>query len=564
MANYEDSSDREHILREAQDRLEKAEVVSNKRFTSKEDRTSDTSSILLQHRDLNLGTLSKDPLISSLFSTRKPRDACAGVFSGVKSIAKGVTLGTASLLVCPVVGVSHEGLSGFLKGVGAGVLAAVTLPITGVGVASYQLMRGIINTPSAICNKASGKKWNRRDCKWQENWYSLDEEISEYSKYNQYQVFKLESENGGAVEEKIYTSRPVIDTEFYKILNVSTKATQDEIRKQYYKLAKKYHPDKNSDAKSVELFQRLGEAYQVLGDEDRRAKYDAYGKEACSDMPILDSSLFFMILFGSDSFEPFIGKLSMALYVELEIKEGAPPTDYDFEKYQTAREVKLAAELRDRVRPFLFEDGIKWKAQMETIANDLCQNSFGTAIVEAIGWTYKNYATQYLGKRETFLGITGRVAKLKEQTRSISKGLKTFGSMVKTAVAERSIKRSKGGEARNLLNEEYMKEVCESSLPMILDAMLNICLMDVQTTVRSACKKILKDMSVDMSWRCKRAEALLEMGSVFIQVSEINRRKFQTEKSQSVYDIFAQAAKNKSTKSGKETENIHYHNDAFF
>jgi molecular chaperone DnaJ len=63
--------------------------------------------------------------------------------------------------------------------------------------------------------------------------------------------------------------------DFYAVLGVSASASQDEIKKQYRKLASKHHPDKNpNDAKSAERFKEISEAYQVLGDADKRKQYD--------------------------------------------------------------------------------------------------------------------------------------------------------------------------------------------------------------------------------------------------------------------------------------------------
>lgn len=66
--------------------------------------------------------------------------------------------------------------------------------------------------------------------------------------------------------------------DYYKIMGVDKKASQDEIKQTYRKLAKKYHPDTNpGDKKAEEKFKEINEAYEVLGDSDKRKKYDALG-----------------------------------------------------------------------------------------------------------------------------------------------------------------------------------------------------------------------------------------------------------------------------------------------
>lgn len=66
--------------------------------------------------------------------------------------------------------------------------------------------------------------------------------------------------------------------DFYEILGVSKSATKDDIKKAYRKQALKFHPDKNPGDKSAEeKFKEAAEAYEVLSNEDKRARYDRYG-----------------------------------------------------------------------------------------------------------------------------------------------------------------------------------------------------------------------------------------------------------------------------------------------
>ncbi len=65
--------------------------------------------------------------------------------------------------------------------------------------------------------------------------------------------------------------------DYYQILGIKRDATQAEVKSAYRKLAKKYHPDVNKTPEASEKFKDINEAFEVLGDKDKRARYDSLG-----------------------------------------------------------------------------------------------------------------------------------------------------------------------------------------------------------------------------------------------------------------------------------------------
>src|ERR1700744_3151540 len=73
---------------------------------------------------------------------------------------------------------------------------------------------------------------------------------------------------------------PVEFKDYYKVLGVARTASGDDIRKAFRKLARQYHPDVAKDKKTAEeKFKEINEAYEVLGDADKRKKYDEIGAD---------------------------------------------------------------------------------------------------------------------------------------------------------------------------------------------------------------------------------------------------------------------------------------------
>jgi len=72
--------------------------------------------------------------------------------------------------------------------------------------------------------------------------------------------------------------------DYYEILGVGRDASDDELKSAFRQLARKYHPDVNKEHDAEENFKEINEAYGVLSDKEKRARYDRFGKEGLGNM----------------------------------------------------------------------------------------------------------------------------------------------------------------------------------------------------------------------------------------------------------------------------------------
>ncbi|MFQ5862961.1 MAG: molecular chaperone DnaJ [Candidatus Brocadiales bacterium] len=105
-----------------------------------------------------------------------------------------------------------------------------------------------------------------------------------------------------------------VDDDYYRILGVDRNTSQEDIKKAYRKMALKYHPDRNPGDKTAEQkFKEAAEAYEILGDPEKRRRYDIYGREGIRGFETHFTSFddifeHFNDIFGGGSiFEEFFG-----------------------------------------------------------------------------------------------------------------------------------------------------------------------------------------------------------------------------------------------------------------
>lgn len=312
-----------------------------------------------------------------IFSTKNPKDAVAGLSSGLKSVCKGVVGGASALVALPILGAHEEGPIGFVKGLGLGLLSAVGMTIAGVGTGVVQIGRGIANTPRAISSKMNEQIWDEEKRIWIT--YDLKEEYEEM----------LSTESA----QKVALDKVVVDMTMYNEVGVSASASADEIKKAYRKKAMVLHPDKNTnDVNAKEKFQKLGEAYQILSNPQLRAAYDEKGKAGIDKGALMDSAQLFEMIFGSQRFEAFCGELQLLSFkdsikaveaedIQLETMKKA---EVKMRTKQKKREIHCAVNLAKLLDSYLAdtsEEHISFITAIKSEAKELSATAFGGTLI---------------------------------------------------------------------------------------------------------------------------------------------------------------------------------------
>ncbi|KAL7433568.1 hypothetical protein ACHAXM_004167 [Skeletonema potamos] len=525
-----------------------------------------------QHIDEDLQEASE--VFNSLFSTRRPKDGWAGLSSGLKSIGKGTVAGVASLIAQPIAGAHENGVKGFFGGLATGVASAVALPVTGVCVGAYQMTRGVANSVEAMNASKQGMVWDNDKREWIHYYLNKDKEEVE-KRETELKSGGRKTASGGTVGATGINEKKVKDREYYDLMGVPTDASAGEIKKAYYKEARKCHPDKcQGDPEAAAKFQALGHAYQILSNEQTRASYDKNGKPETNSADAnlaneIDPLVFFAVMFGSHLVEPYIGELWIATTADTLMKDAMEQqqnidmenmTEEDAAKFiasksasteemtlkQRKREVKCALNLREKIIPFMEarddDDIMQFKASIAKEASKIVSTSFGATFLVAIGFTLEVEAEEYIGVQTSALGMGAINARLRRTRKSTANNWKIMGAGINAATTGR--KAMKEVEAAQKLMEEKKamkvageedngeeKEMdeekakmaaqkLEETIPALLELAWAINNRDISRTLKSACKKLLSDAEVPIETRIRRAEAIRILGSEFYTIGK--------------------------------------------
>eukprot|EP01084_Bolivina_argentea_P177643 307159_1 len=313
-------------------------------------------------------------MIAEYFTTNEPKHIGQGVANGAYSVVMGTVAGVAALVAAPIAGAKTQGAKGLFKGLAGGIALGVGLTVTGAIIGAKQIVQGTINSCGAVAGAVQGKQYDEKTGRWV--FYNLPEEAElvlgmteeAYTEYIMKAKGKAEVSNlaskgpqgtDSATSSTEQIRRPpkaVKETEFYDILSVPTNASPEEIKKQYYKQALLTHPDKHpDDPEAEERFQKIGEAYQTLIDDNLRDAYDKDGKAGTENAPMMDPNTFFAMVFGTESFEPLVGEMKFVAMMHAEEETGGEnaATSAHAHLKQWKREITLAINLANIIEPFV-------------------------------------------------------------------------------------------------------------------------------------------------------------------------------------------------------------------
>ena len=535
-----------------------------------------------------------------LFSLRRPRDLWGGTVSGLKNIGKGVGSGIGVLVAAPCAGARQEGVTGFMKGVGVGLVGGVTLAGTGIVTGAVQIGRGVINTAEAVSAAVGGEKdWDEDQRKWIR--YNLQEDAAKASAKSDADFLHEEKQKYATShvhkdEKNVASSgRTVADNTYYDVLGVSTDASRSQIRKAFYHNARKMHPDKNKDDPDAkQKFQTLTEAYQILSDEDARRKYDRDGRDGVSESAAaqtLDTAALFAMIFGSDKYEHIVGELRIVTQMkggmdadafvagDVGQKQMGPGSTYSerfLEFKQWKREVDCALHLAktlDRRLELVAEaDHTDESAAKEFVrlmtneAKDLASTPFGATLLGVCGFVYSEQsqmARDVVSRAGANIVQKGHY--LMNSARMLRSGVRAFkaarevqselNETVATKDADATATESGDAAATDSENgkaKSFLEAIGEKQTSVLVETLWNFVVFDIERTLRRVCWKVTHDRSVPVHVRKARIQSLGVVGRIFTSIGHNDSRKGIEAIAKQVASELAHVASARATSSDAE------------
>ncbi|CCH61303.1 hypothetical protein TBLA_0E02490 [Henningerozyma blattae CBS 6284] len=320
----------------------------------------------------------------------------------------------------------------------------------------------------------------------------------------------------------------VKDLEYYDVLGVSPKASAIEIKKAYRKRAMETHPDKHPDDPDAQAkFQRVGEAYQVLSDEELRKRYDEFGKDyAIPQQGFTDAQEYFTAIFGGESFGDWIGEFSIFKQMnemaekEQEQEQGGPDGKMTKEQRAKAQEMEkkrredvlkqideLSVKLNKKIEDYMIAEKQgrlkEYEMKLHQEIEDMKLESFGLELLHLIAKVYHGRANDFIMSKKT-LGISKFITGPVNNARSV----KETYNLVSTGIeAQKSIKSMSEVDQDSL--DEYEKAKFQNMMAgKALGVMWAMSKFELERKLKEVCNRILNDRHVSTSIRINKAKVM--------------------------------------------------------
>lgn len=284
-------------------------------------------------------------------------------------------------------------------------------------------------------------------------------------------------------------------TKLYELLQVPRDATEGQIKKSYYLLARKYHPDKNADdAQATEQFQNLAEAYRVLSDPESRAVYDRYGDRGLvkNSVDVIDPSTLFAMVFGSDQFVHLIGELQLASLATNVDDGGNTPTEDILNDIQRARVGKLVLEMVKKLKRWVDGDKKGFIGDVHQQMKELREASFGPSLLHTVGNMYVQQTTYLLDKTRPFnLSAVMRKATIRSHKIAAQHKAMTAASKVMDKQRKLHDRVMRTGRDSRFISEEEAKSIAVEMAENAIDMMWKISVIDIETTLEDVLMIVL-------------------------------------------------------------------------
>ncbi|CAB4254036.1 similar to Saccharomyces cerevisiae YER048C CAJ1 Nuclear type II J heat shock protein of the E. coli dnaJ family [Maudiozyma barnettii] len=344
----------------------------------------------------------------------------------------------------------------------------------------------------------------------------------------------------------------VKDTGYYDILGIEPEATPTEIKKAYRRKAMQTHPDKHPDDPDAQRkFQEVGEAYQVLSDDNLRKRYDEFGKDdAVPQQGFEDASEYFSAIFGGDGFKDWIGEFSLFKELteateKMNEEEGTTTDETGMTKHDGETKIdssskkmtkeqrqkllemeqkrredmmkqvdELAVKLNGKIDQYILASNGNhlddFTRKLDQEIEDLKLESFGLELLYLIARVYKTKANNFIISKKTF-----GFSKVFTGTRDNARTVKSAYNLLSTGLeAQKSMEEMSKVNPDEL--DQYERAKFESTMAgKALGVMWAMSKFELERKLKEVCNKILTDKSASKKERLAKAKAMLFIADKF-------------------------------------------------